>query len=120
MSVNALGDSEYFLPSCCSCRRNEALPVDHYFVYVIELGGGDSSEARTCVYVGQSWHLPECRFEQHKAGYKSSYEVRTRGIRLRRDLYEGTNPVIGRTAAENAEREIAASLMRAGFTVISA
>lgn len=115
------GDSEYFLSSCCSCRRNKPLPVDHYFVYVIELSAGEAFEVdQPHVYVGQSWHLPECRFEQHKTGYKSSYEVRSRGVRLRPDLYAGVNPVIGRTAAENAEREIAAGLKKAGFAVISA
>jgi len=116
-----LGDSEYFLPSCCSCRRNEPLPGVHYFVYVIELSAGDAFEAdQPRVYVGQSWHRPECRFKQHKTGYKSNYEVRSKGVRLRPDLYAGINPVIGRTAAENAEREIAAGLKKAGFAVISA
>ena len=27
---------------------------------------------KPCVYVGQTWHDPEVRFQQHKDGYKAS------------------------------------------------
>ena len=31
---------------------------------------------KPCVYVGQTWHNPEVRFQQHKDGYKASRIVK--------------------------------------------
>lgn len=71
------------------------------------------------VYVGQSWHTPDCRFEQHKKGYKSSKAVREWGMRLRPDLYAGFNPILSEPASEQTEAALAAKLREDGFIVIS-
>lgn len=44
-------------------------------------------------YVGQTSRDPDCRFDQHKAGYKSSSPVRRFGVRLLPDLVEHLNPM---------------------------
>jgi hypothetical protein len=42
-----------------------------------------------CVYVGMTVHDPGDRYEQHKAGYRSSKFPRRYGIELAQDLIEG-------------------------------
>jgi cell division GTPase FtsZ len=69
---------------------------------------------------GRAGIYPNADSNNTKLDTRVAFEVRSRGVRLRPDLYAGVNPVIGRTAAENAEREIAAGLKRAGFAVIYA
>ena len=44
------------------------------------------------MYVGQTWHDPEVRFQQHKDGYKASRIVRKYGKRLLRKKYDHLNP----------------------------
>lgn len=46
-------------------------------------------EGMPCVYVGITIHEPGDRFEQHKAGYKSSKYPRRYGVELALDLIEG-------------------------------
>jgi hypothetical protein len=117
-----MADNGFFLPACCICRRQRELPADHYFLYVIKLDPKAMPgvvSACGLVYVGQSWHTPECRFEQHSVGYKSNREAREYGVELCPSLYAGLNPIIGRTAAEQAEIVLAARLREVGFAVIS-
>ena len=116
-----MSENEYYLPPCCICRREEPLPAEHYFVYAIELSNETLVPSGRLVYVGQSWHTPECRFEQHKSGYKASASVREYGIRLVPELYFGLNPIISRnrTAALQAEASLAVKLRADGFVVIS-
>jgi predicted GIY-YIG superfamily endonuclease len=45
------------------------------------------------LYVGQTSRDPDWRFDQHKAGYKSSSAVRRFGVCLLRDLTEHLNPM---------------------------
>ncbi len=91
-----------------------------YYVYVIELtddAGPRPNPRRACVYVGQSVHIPDERFRQHKAGYKASRKVRQHGRWLRRKLYEQYNPITTRQEAERMERWLAQRLRERGFTV---
>jgi hypothetical protein len=46
-------------------------------------------EGMPCVYVGLTIHEPGDRFEQHKAGYRSSKYPRKYGIELAQELIEG-------------------------------
>jgi hypothetical protein len=46
-------------------------------------------EGMPCVYVGLTIHEPGDRFEQHKAGYRSSKYPRNYGIELAQELMEG-------------------------------
>ena len=47
------------------------------------------SEGMPCLYVGLTIHEPGDRFEQHKAGYRSSKYPRDYGIELAQELIEG-------------------------------
>ena len=46
-------------------------------------------EGMPCVYVGITVHEPGDRFEQHRAGYRSSKYPRKYGIELAQELIEG-------------------------------
>jgi hypothetical protein len=91
-----------------------------YSVYVIEL-------ARACVrvpcafaplYVGQTAHTPEERFEQHKAGGRlASGKPHRFGVRLRYDLMHGIGPFNTRKEAEAAEIAVARALEKRGHRV---
>ena len=70
-----------------------------------------------CVYVGQTCHLPEYRFEQHLNGYKSNKYVKKYGYQLIPDLYEEYNPITTRKKAEMFEEELALKLREEGYTV---
>ena len=70
------------------------------------------------VYVGQTAHTPEHRFEQHKAGGKLAAPKPHRfGVRLRYDLMEGLGPFSTRKDAEAAEKAVAEALERRGHRV---
>ena len=47
------------------------------------------------LYVGQTSRDPDWRFDQHKAGYKSSGAVRRFGVHLLPELVEHLNPLQG-------------------------
>ncbi|MGB5306670.1 MAG: hypothetical protein WBO06_05460 [Gammaproteobacteria bacterium] len=72
-------------------------------------------EGMPCVYVGITVHDPGDRFEQHKAGYKSSKYPRRYGIELALELMEGFDR-IGR-ADEEEEAALADWLRDQGFAV---
>ncbi|HEV2569665.1 hypothetical protein [Sphingomonas sp.] len=61
-------------------------------VYVILLHD-PAREGRWGLYVGQTARDPDWRFDQHKAGYRSSAAVRRFGVRLVPDLFQHLNPV---------------------------
>ena len=114
------------IPPCCVCRRIRRLPEKNYFVYVVALADVRSGvvELRpdgtpSTVYVGQSWHTPECRYNQHLIGYKSSASVRERGRELVPSLFASRNPIRGRWRAEEMEHELAGELRSLGFAVVS-
>jgi len=91
-----------------------------YSVYVIELSRQCVNEpcALAPVYVGQTAHTPEQRFEQHKAGGKLAAGKPHRfGVRLRYDLMKGVGPFSSRKEAEAAEQAVAEALTKRGHRV---
>jgi predicted GIY-YIG superfamily endonuclease len=91
-----------------------------YTVYIIELSR--ACTRRPCalapLYVGQTAHTPEQRFEQHKAGGKLAAGKPYRyGRRLRYDLMKGIGPFASRAAAEQAEKAVAEALEKRGHLV---
>lgn len=91
-----------------------------YHVYVIELSRACVAEpcAFAPVYVGQTAHTPEHRFDQHKAGGKlASSKPHKYGIRLRQDLMKGIGPFATRREAEEAEALLARALEKRGHRV---
>jgi hypothetical protein len=87
---------------------------------VIELDRACVSEpcALAPVYVGQTAHTPEQRFEQHKAGGRlAGRKPHKYGVRLRWDLMKGIGPFATRKDAEAAERAVAEALERRGHRV---
>jgi hypothetical protein len=76
-----------------------------YWVYVIEatpLGDADP-DALAELYVGESWHTPEERLRQHKAGIRCAPSIKGRASHLRPDLYR-EQPIL-RTRAESLAYE---------------
>jgi hypothetical protein len=61
-------------------------------IYVILLQDGRRPDPWG-LYVGQTSRDPDLRFDQHKAGYKSSGAVRRFGRRLLPDLTDHLNPL---------------------------
>ena len=77
------------------------------------------------MYVGQTWHDPEVRFQQHKDGDNASPIVRKYGMCLLRKKYENPvpasealhlNPVPASEALER-EEELAIDLQEKGYAV---
>ena len=91
-----------------------------YSVYIVEL---DRKSVRTpCafapLYVGQTAHTPEERFEQHKAGgMLAAGKAHRFGVRLRYDLMKGIGPFKTRQEAEVAEKAVAHALQKRGHRV---
>ena len=95
-------------------------PRTVYSVYVIELSRACTTKpcALAPVYVGQTAHSPEQRFEQHKAGGKlAAWKPHRYGRRLRYDLMKGIGPFSSRKAAEQAEKAVAEALEKRGHRV---
>jgi len=91
-----------------------------YSIYIIELSRACTKKpcALAPLYVGQTAHTPEHRFEQHKAGGKLAAGKPCRyGKRLRYDLMKGIGPFPSRREAEKAERAVAEALERRGHRV---
>ena len=91
-----------------------------YSIYVIELSRDcvDEPCALAPVYVGQTAHTPEHRFEQHKAGgLLAASKAHRFGVRLRYDLMKGIGPFRSRAEAEAAEKAVADALERRGHRV---
>ena len=91
-----------------------------YSIYVIELSRDCVTEACALapVYVGQTAHTPEHRFEQHKAGgMLAAWKPHRFGVRLRYDLMTGIGPFASRQQAEAAEKAVAAALEKRGHRV---
>jgi hypothetical protein len=99
-----------------------------YSVYVIEMSdekGPRINPKYANVYVGQTAHTPETRFEQHRRGYKTSRHLwkggkqggKFLGLWLKRRLYEKYNPIATRDEAERKEEWLAGDLRRRGYTV---
>jgi hypothetical protein len=95
-------------------------PARTYSVYIIELSRECVGEpcALAPLYVGQTAHTPEYRFEQHKAGGKlAAGKAHHFGVRLRYDLMKAIGPLTSRKAAEAAEKQVAEALTKRGHRV---
>ena len=91
-----------------------------YTIYVIQLSRDCVKEscALAPLYVGQTAHTPEQRFEQHKAGGKLAASKPHRyGVKLRWDLMEKVAPLSTRKDAEAAEKAMAEALEKRGHRV---
>jgi len=108
--------------------RSAAEAAHHHNVYVVLLDPA-AAKLRTvraenpnrdpkkpCVYVGLTGLDPQARFANHKAGIKSAAIVRRYGVRLLPELYEHLNPM-PYEAAVQMEKDLAADLRNAGYTV---
>ena len=100
-------------------RRTRKRAGRTYTVYVIELSRDCVNEpcALAPLYVGQTAHTPEHRFEQHRAGGKLAAGMPHRfGVRLRYDLMR-VGPFRSRKDAEAAEKDVAEALTVRGHRV---
>ena len=91
-----------------------------YTIYIIELSRACTSKpcALAPLYVGQTAHTAEHRFEQHKAGGRlSAGKPHRYGKRLRYDLMKDIGPYTSRKDAERAEKAVAEALQRRGHRV---
>jgi len=91
-----------------------------YSIYIIELSRSCTKQACALapLYVGQTAHSPEHRFEQHKAGGRfAASKAHKFGVRLRPDLMKGIGPFSTRQEAEAAEEAVAKALERRGHRV---
>jgi hypothetical protein len=101
-------------------RRSSRRSTPVYSVYIVELD-------RRCLrmpcafaplYVGQTAHSPEERFDQHKAGGRlAAGKAHRFGVRLRYDLMKGIGPFRTRKEAEAAEMAVASALEKRGHRV---
>ena len=101
-------------------RRKAHPSCRTYCIYIIELSRDCVKEpcAFAPVYVGQTAHTPEHRFEQHKAGGKfAAVKPHRFGVRLRWDLMKGIGPFATRAEAEAAEKAVARALEKRGHRV---
>lgn len=77
----------------------------------------DLDGEKPCVYVGSSYYTPKERFDQHRAGERSSSYVRRYGKRLMPKLYEKYNPLPTSADAEKREVKLAKRLRKRGYAV---
>ncbi len=90
-------------------RRRSGAGHSVYLILLHDPGFG----GRWGLYVGQTTRDPDVRFDQHKAGYKSSGAVKRFGLRLLPELVEHLNPMKGWEALE-IEADMADALRAAG------
>jgi hypothetical protein len=69
-----------------------------------------------CLFVGETRHTPQKRFNYHLVGYKSHEFVRRYARRLAPEYYAGINPVSGDNA-KTEERLLADRLRDLGYAV---
>ena len=101
-------------------RRVRKPSAHAYSVYIIELSRDCVPEpcALAPLYVGQTAHSPEHRFEQHKAGGTlAAGKPHRYGVKLRQDLMKGIGPFASRQEAETAEKAVAEALTKRGHRV---
>ena len=82
-------------------------------VYVVLLHDS-RGPGRWGLYVGQTSREPDLRFDQHRAGYKSSRAVRRFGVRLLPELVAHLNPMMGWEAVD-LEATLADAFREAGI-----
>lgn len=100
---------------CCRIYADVADPPKHFHVYVVELAGVDGAPTLPpSVYVGQTAHSPQERFQNHLNGIRASRKVRGRGMWLRWRLFDRWNPLPTRDDALAAEKALAEQLHASG------
>ena len=111
-------------------RRKPGPTPPHHRVYVIELApqalasrrmqvaNPDHRPDRPALYVGQTGHTPEERFQKHRSGVKANAFVRDHGVRLRPDLYEHL-PAFPWLRSLVEEKRLAEALRAQGYAVWS-
>jgi len=84
-------------------RRLYVITLDPEVLWLKEFRQENLSyiEGMPCVYVGMTIHDPGDRFEQHKAGYRSSKYPRKYGVELALELIDGFDD----KGLKNNERE---------------
>jgi predicted GIY-YIG superfamily endonuclease len=87
-------------------------PGAGHSVYVVLLRDATMA-GRWGLYVGQTARDPDLRFDQHRAGYKSSGAVRRFGVRLVPELVAHLNPM-RRWEALEIEAALAEAFRAAG------
>ena len=97
-------------------------------VYVIELdkevlqfdeflkANPQYKQGMPCLFVGETRHTPQKRFNYHLVGYKSHEFVRRYARRLAPEYYARINPV-SRDIAKAEERQLADRLRELGYAV---
>ena len=108
--------------------RSKRQVEQHHNVYVVLLDPAvgrlrkvraenpERDPKKPCVYVGMTGLTPEERLANHKAGIKDAPLVKRYGVRLLPELYSHLNPMPFEAAAQ-MEKDLAADLRRAGYTV---
>ena len=100
-----------------------------YYVYVIELDdecewcrNRPTARPSRCVYVGESYHPPEIRLQQHLAGIRPGkpFRMGCAKARLRPELYSHIPPVEDEEEARRLEAKLGQTLERQGYTVAGA
>ena len=110
------------------CVLNPA-PQNSHSVYVIELkrealavasvekANPDADRLKSCLYVGQTSHTPEGRFQQHMAGVHASTYVKRFGLRLALQYLRRSNPMTERESFIE-ENGLAKALRAKGHAVM--
>ena len=70
-----------------------------------------------CLFVGETRHTPQKRFNYHLVGYKSHEFVRRYARRLAPEYYARIKPIIGRDLARMEEQHLAERLRALGYAV---
>ena len=86
-------------------QKYKSTTKGHCNVYIILLKGMDAGNPGYALYVGQSYHSPEKRFQQHREGYRAARSVKNYGYCLLPSLYEHLNPM-SRSEALQLESDI--------------
>ena len=135
--LHAVGRSHQVTAAGTRIQTEEPMPAPAvtarcYYIYAIELDpevqgvtrfrneNPNLDPAKPCFYVGMTGKTPEERFQQHKAGVRSSWWARTFGVGLRQELTTlfGENGTFGtREEAEKGEVLLAATLRAFGCGV---
>ncbi len=102
--------------------------TEHHHVYVIELdkevlkydefikANPQYKEGMPCLFVGETRHTPQKRFNYHLVGYKSHEFVRRYARRLAPEYYARMNPV-SRDQAKIEEHNLANRLRSLGYAI---
>lgn len=105
------------LPKANKATVDSPRPHGTYSIYIVKVLGGAHNE----VYVGQTWHDPEVRRDQHRMGLRRARIFKRRGADsvgpLLPELLPPLEPLRTKAAALAAEAYVAAILRSKQFRV---